>query len=209
MLWMSNCRGLMIEMVILLDNQDSFVYNLYQYLGELGAEPLVFRSNRITLQEIINLNPSYLIVSPGPCTPLEAGVSNEAILHFAGKIPILGVCLGHQCIGHVFGGQVVRAHRPVHGKTSVVKHLSVGVLRDIPTPLLVTRYHSLVISTEQLPDCLEPFAWSEDGEIMAVRNRLYSECPVEGVQFHPEAIKTEHGHQILANFLEYRPVLDK
>ena len=190
-------------MILLLDNEDSFVYNLYQYLGELGAAPEVVRSNRITLAGIEALAPSHVVVSPGPCTPLEAGVSNEAILHFAGRIPILGVCLGHQCIGHVFGGRVVRAGRPVHGKTSVITHEALGVLRGIPSPFRATRYHSLVIERESLPAALQAFAWSDDGEIMAVRHRDYPDCPVEGLQFHPEAIKTEHGHQMLRNFLAY------
>lgn len=190
-------------MILLLDNKDSFVYNLYQYFGELGAEPVVVRSDRITVAEIEALAPSHLVVSPGPCTPLEAGVSNEAVAHFAGRIPILGVCLGHQCIGHVFGGHIVRAGRPVHGKTSLVTHEGVGVLRGIPSPFRATRYHSLVIERATVPETLQAHAWSEDGEIMAVRHLDYPDCPVEGVQFHPEAIKTEHGHRILRNFLEY------
>lgn len=190
-------------MVLLLDNQDSFVYNLYQYLGELGAEPVVARSSRITVPEIERMAPSHLIISPGPRTPLEAGISNDAVLHFAGRIPILGVCLGHQCIGHVFGGRIIRAGKPVHGKTSVITHEGVGVLRDIPSPFLATRYHSLVIEPDSIPADLRPYAWSDDGEIMAVRHAAFEDCPVEGVQFHPEAIKTQHGHDILRNFLCY------
>ena len=190
-------------MVLLLDNQDSFVYNLYQYLGELGAEPQVVRSNAIDVDEIRRRAPTHLVISPGPCTPLEAGVSNDAIRAFAGEIPILGVCLGHQCIGHVFGGQVVRAGRPVHGKTSSVSHEGIGVLRSVPSPFTATRYHSLVIGAEGFPPELQAYAWSEDGEIMAVRHRASDRAPVEGVQFHPEAIKTAHGHRILENFLSY------
>ena len=190
-------------MILLLDNMDSFVYNLYQYLGELGAETVVVRSNKVTVPQIERMAPSHLLVSPGPCTPLEAGVSNDAIRHFAGRIPILGVCLGHQCIGHVFGARITRAGRPVHGKTSQVTHQGLGVLRDIPSPLLVTRYHSLVIDKDSLPPDLQPHAWSDDGELMAVRHRCHDDCPIEGVQFHPEAIKTEHGHDILRNFLAY------
>ncbi len=190
-------------MVLLLDNQDSFVYNLYQYLGELGAEPCVVRSNQIDVAGIEARRPSHLVISPGPCTPLEAGVSNEAIRHFAGRIPILGVCLGHQCIGHVFGGRIVRAPRPVHGKTSPVTHEGIGVLCGVPSPFAAARYHSLVISPEGLPSCLQAYAWSEDGQIMAVRHRAYDAVPVEGVQFHPEAILTEHGHAMVANFLSY------
>jgi len=190
-------------MVLLLDNQDSFVYNLYQYLGELGAEPVVARSNKIAVPEIELMGPSHLVVSPGPCTPLEAGVSNEAIQRFAGKIPILGVCLGHQCIGRVFGGRIIRAGRPVHGKTSDITHQGVGVLEGIPSPFRATRYHSLAIDARCVPDCLQPHAWSEDGEIMAVRHRAYVDCPVEGVQFHPEAIRTEYGRDMLRTFLAY------
>lgn len=192
-------------MILLLDNQDSFVYNLYQYFGELGADPRVIRSDRMAIADIERLGPSHLVVSPGPCTPLESGVSNDAIRHFAGRIPILGICLGHQCIGHVFGGKIVRAGRPVHGKTSTITHQAAGVLRGIPSPFIATRYHSLVIEKTSVPDELEVHAWSEDGEIMAVRHRAFPRCPVEGLQFHPEAIKTEHGHDILRNFLECAP----
>jgi len=190
-------------MVLLLDNRDSFVYNLYQYLGELGADPRVVRSDRVSVEEIADLAPSHLVVSPGPCTPLEAGVSNDAIRHFAGRIPILGVCLGHQCLGHVYGGRITRALRPVHGKTSPVRHAGVGVLSGVPSPFRATRYHSLVIADDSLPAELEAYAWTDEGEIMAVRLRGEARCPVEGVQFHPEAIRTEHGHHILRNFLAY------
>lgn len=185
-------------MVLLIDNYDSFVYNLVQYLGELGQEPRVFRNDAISVREIARLGPSHIIISPGPCTPLEAGISNEVIQELGGEIPILGVCLGHQAIGHVYGGRIVRAQRPMHGKTSLIHHDGRGVFRGLPSPFRATRYHSLVIERESLPGCLELTAYSEDGEIMGVRHR---ELPVEGVQFHPEAILTEHGHQMLRNFL--------
>ncbi len=194
----------MIELVLLIDNYDSFVYNLYQYIGELGHEPVVFRNDAIDCAGIRKLGPSHLIISPGPGTPLEAGISNEVIMEFAGKVPILGVCLGHQCIGHVFGGNVVRAPRIMHGKTSMVHHTGFGVLRDLPSPFRATRYHSLVVDPQALPDCLEITAHTDWGEVMGLRHRGFRDCPVEGVQFHPEAILTQFGHDLLRNFLAYQ-----
>jgi len=191
-------------MVLLIDNYDSFVYNLYQYLGELGWEPLVFRNDGIDCAGIRELSVSHIIISPGPCTPLEAGISNQVITEFAGKIPILGVCLGHQCIGHVFGAKIVRAPRLMHGKTSMIYHEGQGVLRGLPSPFRATRYHSLVVDPDSLPDCLEVTARTDLDEIMALRHTGFPDCPVEGVQFHPEAILTDVGHDLLRNFLAYR-----
>ena len=186
-------------MLLMIDNYDSFTYNLVQYLGELGQDVEVHRNDEITLDEIAAKKPDAIVISPGPCTPNEAGVSVPLIHEFAGKIPILGVCLGHQSIGQAFGGKIVRAQRVMHGKNSAITHESVGMFKDLPSPLSATRYHSLVIERSSLPDCLEVTAESEDGEIMGVRHRS---LPVEGVQFHPEAILSEHGHQMLKNFLE-------
>jgi anthranilate synthase/aminodeoxychorismate synthase-like glutamine amidotransferase len=188
-------------MVLMIDNYDSFTYNLVQYLGELGQEVLVYRNDRITLEEIAALNPSHVILSPGPCTPNEAGICLDLIRHFAGRIPILGVCLGHQAIGQAFGGRVVRAPRLMHGKTSAIHHDGRTIFAGIPSPFTATRYHSLIVERETLPDCLEITAWTDMGEIMGLRHR---ELPVEGVQFHPESILTEHGHDLLANFLRLR-----
>jgi anthranilate synthase component 2 len=193
-------------MLLMIDNYDSFTYNLVQYLGELHAEVQVFRNDQISVQEIESLRPDHIVISPGPCTPNEAGVSVETILHFAGKVPILGVCLGHQSIGQAFGGRVVHARQVMHGKTSLIRHRSVGVFHGLPDPVEATRYHSLVIAKESLPSCLEVTAWTEtaDGqvdEIMGVRHR---ELTVEGVQFHPESILTQHGHAMLKNFLEMK-----
>ncbi len=190
-------------MLLMIDNYDSFTYNIVQYFGELGAEVRVYRNDAITLDEIEALKPSHLVISPGPCTPSEAGISVAAIARFAGRIPVLGVCLGHQSIGQAFGGKVVHAKEIMHGKTSPVVHQGQGVFAGLPSPLRVTRYHSLVVEQASLPDCLEVTAWTEhaDGsldEIMGVRHRG---LPVEGVQFHPESILTEHGHAMLANFL--------
>jgi len=193
-------------MVVLIDNYDSFVYNLYQYVGELGFEPHVVRNDAIDCAGVAALEPTHMIISPGPCTPLEAGISNDAIAEFAGNIPILGVCLGHQAIGHVFGGEVVRADRVVHGKTSTIYHRGEGVLKNLPTPFEATRYHSLVIKPDTIPDCLQITAWTDQNEIMGVRHREYNDCPVEGVQFHPEAILTTVGHDLLRNFLGYKRV---
>ena len=186
-------------MLLMLDNYDSFTYNLVQYLSELGADVRVYRNDAITLDEVAALAPSQIVVSPGPCTPSEAGISVPLIQRFAGQIPILGVCLGHQAIGQAFGGRVVRAQRVMHGKISPVTHDGRGVFKDIPAPFAVTRYHSLAIERESLPASLEVTATSDDGEIMGVRHRRHA---VEGVQFHPEAILTEHGMRLLANFLE-------
>ncbi len=185
-------------MILVIDNYDSFAYNLVQYLGELGWDPVVFRNDRITLEQIRDMAPSHIIISPGPCTPLEAGVSNDVVRCFRGEIPILGVCLGHQCIGYVYGGTIKRAYVPVHGKTSLIHHDGDTVFRGLPSPLVGGRYHSLVIEADSLPDSLEISARTGEGEIMGVRNR---EDVVEGIQFHPESILTEKGHNILANFL--------
>lgn len=190
-------------MLLMIDNYDSFTYNLVQYFGELGQEVRVFRNDAITLKEIAAMQPDYLVISPGPCSPKEAGISVDAIKEFAGKIPILGVCLGHQSIGYAFGGEVVHAQKPMHGKLSPVHHADVGVFAGLPNPFTATRYHSLAIRRDTLPACLEVTAWTDaDGamrEIMGVRHR---ELAVQGVQFHPESIKTEHGHTMLKNFLE-------
>nr|WP_193786241.1 aminodeoxychorismate/anthranilate synthase component II [Isoalcanivorax pacificus] len=188
----------------MIDNYDSFTYNIVQYLQELGAEVLVHRNDAITLAQIEALAPDRLMISPGPCTPNEAGISMEAIAHFAGKLPILGVCLGHQSIGQVFGGKVVRARQVMHGKTSPIYHRGVGVFRGLPSPYTATRYHSLVVEKDSLPECLEMTAWTQhaDGsvdEIMGMRHRTLD---IEGVQYHPESILTEHGHALLKNFLE-------
>jgi len=188
-------------MILMIDNFDSFTYNLVQYFGELGAEVKVVRNNALAVPEIEAMNPAQIVVSPGPCTPNEAGISLAAIHRFASSIPILGVCLGHQAIGQAFGGKVVRAKRVMHGKVSSVRHDGKGVFAGLPAPLAVTRYHSLAVERESLPECLEVSAESEDGEIMGLRHR---ELRVEGVQFHPEALLTEHGHAMLRNFLEGR-----
>ncbi|WP_111655808.1 anthranilate synthase component II [Isoalcanivorax indicus] len=190
--------------VLMIDNYDSFTWNLVQYLQELGAEVLVHRNDQISLAQMEALAPDRLMISPGPCTPNEAGISMEAIRHFAGKLPILGVCLGHQSIGQVFGGEVVRAREVMHGKTSPIYHTGQGVFRNLPSPYTATRYHSLVVRRESLPECLEITAWTrhDDGrmdEIMGMRHR---ELDIEGVQYHPESILTEHGHALLKNFLE-------
>ena len=191
-------------MLLMIDNYDSFTYNVVQYLGELGADVKVVRNDELTVAEIEALNPERIVVSPGPCTPNEAGVSVPVLKHFAGKLPILGICLGHQSIGQAFGGDVVRARQVMHGKTSPVYHEGLGVFAGLNNPLTVTRYHSLVISRDTLPDCLELTAWTQhdDGgvdEIMGVRHRDYM---IEGVQFHPESILSEQGHEMLANFLK-------
>ncbi len=188
-------------MIVLIDNYDSFTYNLVQALGELGAELKVFRNDEITVKEIEGLSPSHLLISPGPCTPREAGISVEAIRHFAGKIPILGVCLGHQSIGYAFGGKVVRAERLMHGKTSMIRHDGRGVFVGLSNPFEAMRYHSLVVEERSLPECLEPTAWSEKDELMGLRHR---ELKVEGVQFHPESILTPEGNRLLKNFIETR-----
>ena len=190
-------------MLLMIDNYDSFTYNVVQYLAELGADVRVYRNDEITIEQIEALNPERLVISPGPCTPYEAGISMAAIEHFAGKLPILGVCLGHQAIGQVFGGNVIRAGRVMHGKVSPVFHNDTSVFRGLNNPLQATRYHSLVIDKDTLPDCLDVTAWTrnDDGseeEIMGVRHKT---LPIEGVQFHPESIMTEQGHELLRNFL--------
>ena len=185
-------------MLLMIDNYDSFTYNLVQYFGELGEELKVFRNDKITLDEIAGLQPEGIVISPGPCTPKEAGISVDTIKRFAGKIPILGVCLGHQSIGEAFGGDVVRAARLMHGKTSMVRHDGRTIFKDIENPFEATRYHSLIVKRETLPDCLEVSAETEQGEIMALRHKEYF---VEGVQFHPESILTRPGKDILRNFL--------
>ncbi len=185
-------------MLLMIDNYDSFTYNLVQYFGELGQEVQVFRNDEISLEEVDRLGADRIVISPGPCTPSEAGISVALIQRFAGKIPILGVCLGHQSIGQAFGGRIVHAGQLMHGKTSEIRHKDAGVFHGLPNPLTATRYHSLVIEKKSLPACLELTAWTDDGEIMGVRHR---DLPVEGVQFHPESILTEKGHELLANFL--------
>jgi anthranilate synthase component 2 len=185
----------------MIDNYDSFTYNLVQYLGELGQDVHVFRNDAITLKEIAAMAPDYLVISPGPCSPKEAGISVDAIKEFAGKLPILGVCLGHQSIGYAFGGEIVHAKQLMHGKISPVQHANVGIFSGLPNPFNATRYHSLAIRRETLPACLEVTAWTDDGEIMGVRHKTLA---VQGVQFHPESIMTEHGHALLDNFLKGR-----
>ena len=191
--------------VLMIDNYDSFTYTLVQYLQELGAEVLVHRNDQISLEEIEALNPDRLMISPGPCTPNEAGISIAAIKHFAGKLPILGVCLGHQSIGQAFGGQVVRARHVMHGKTSPIYHSGQGVFRDLPSPYTATRYHSLVVEKDSLPDCLEMTAWTlkDDGSVDEVMGMRHKTLPIEGVQYHPESILSEHGHALLENFLKH------
>ncbi len=193
-------------MLLMIDNYDSFTYNLVQYFGELGADVHVYRNDQITVEEIEKLDPERIVVSPGPCTPNEAGVSIAAINHFAGKLPILGVCLGHQSIGQAFGGKIVHAKQIMHGKTSMVKHNNVGVFKGVSNPVEVTRYHSLVIEKESIPDCLEITAWTEteDGEFDEIMGVRHKELAIEGVQFHPESILTQHGHDMLKNFLELK-----
>ncbi|HGO9025162.1 TPA: aminodeoxychorismate/anthranilate synthase component II [Neisseria meningitidis] len=185
-------------MLLFIDNYDSFTYNIVQYFAELGQEVAVRRNDDITLEEIEALNPQYLVIGPGPCSPKEAGISVAAMRHFASRLPIMGVCLGHQTIGEAFGGRIVRAKTLMHGKVSPVSHSGKGMFKGLPNPVTCTRYHSLVIDRDNLPDCLEITAWTDDGEIMGVRHKEYA---VEGVQFHPEALLTEHGHDMLNNFL--------
>jgi anthranilate synthase component 2 len=189
-------------MLLMIDNYDSFTYNLVQYFGELGENVAVHRNDEITLDDVTRLNPARIVVSPGPCTPNEAGLSVPLIRAFSGKIPILGVCLGHQSIGQAFGGKIVHGKQLMHGKTSPIRHLDKGVFRGLPQDFSATRYHSLVIERESVPDCLEVTAWTVDGEIMGVRHKS---LPVEGVQFHPESVLTEYGHTLLKNFLEEFP----
>ena len=188
----------------MIDNYDSFTYNVVQYLGELGAEVNVYRNDCISIDEIKSLAPKQIVVSPGPCTPNEAGISKSVIEEFAGSIPILGICLGHQSIGQVFGGNIVRAGKVMHGKLSPIHHTGVGIFSGLPNPFVATRYHSLVIDKATMPDCLEITAWTENesGEIEEVMGVQHKELAAEGVQFHPESILSEHGHQLLQNFLE-------
>ena len=186
-------------MLLMIDNYDSFTYNLVQYFAELGADVVVHRNDEITVEQVAKLKPQHIVISPGPCTPNEAGISVPLIKTLAGKIPILGVCLGHQSIGQAFGGKIIHAKKLMHGKTSAIHHNNTSVFRGLPSPFTATRYHSLVIERETLPDCLEITAWTEDDEIMGVRHKTLA---VEGVQFHPESILTEHGHDLLKNFLQ-------
>jgi anthranilate synthase component 2 len=188
----------------MIDNYDSFTYNIVQYLGELHTDVKVVRNDELTLEEIEQLTPERIVISPGPCSPNQAGISLAVIKHFAGKLPILGVCLGHQSIGQAFGGEVIRARQVMHGKVSPIYHSGTGVFKNLPSPFTATRYHSLVVKKESLPDCLEITAWTQNpqgemDEIMGLRHR---QLPIEGVQFHPESILTEHGHQLLKNFLD-------
>ena len=191
-------------MILMVDNYDSFTYNVVQYLAELNADVHVFRNDQITIAEIEQLAPEKIVISPGPCTPNEAGISVETIKYFAGKIPILGICLGHQSIGQAFGGEIVRAKQVMHGKTSMIHHNSSGVFANLSNPFEATRYHSLVINQNTLPDCLEVTAWTQndDGSIDEIMGVRHKELAVEGVQFHPESILTQHGHDLLNNFLK-------
>ena len=186
-------------MLLMIDNYDSFTYNIVQYFGELGEDVRTVRNDEITLNDINQLKPDRICISPGPKSPVDAGISVEVLKQFGGKLPILGVCLGHQAIGEAFGGKVVRAKEVMHGKTSLIAHTGVGVFKGLPSPFTVIRYHSLAIERASLPDCLEVTAWTDDGEIMGVRHK---EFDIEGVQFHPESILSEHGHALFKNFLE-------
>ncbi len=188
-------------MLLMIDNYDSFTYNLVQYFGELGETVEVYRNDEITIEEVVARQPQRIVISPGPCTPNEAGISVALIREVAGKVPLLGVCLGHQSIGQAFDGKIVRAQELMHGKTSMIHHLDRGVFKGLSNPLRATRYHSLVIERASLPDCLEITAWTDDGEIMGVRHKTLA---IEGVQFHPESILTEYGHDMLRNFLEQK-----
>jgi len=190
-----------MSMILVIDNYDSFTYNLVQYLGELGEEVVVHRNDEIDIAGIEALKPDHILISPGPCTPNEAGISMEVIAYFKGKIPILGVCLGHQSIGQVFGGNVIRAEKLMHGKTSEMHHKGEGLFEGLPSPFTATRYHSLIVERESLPECLEITAETADGEIMGLSHREY---PIVGLQFHPESIMTDHGHRMLRNFLQLR-----
>ncbi|WP_019244486.1 MULTISPECIES: aminodeoxychorismate/anthranilate synthase component II [Bacillus] len=186
-------------MILMIDNYDSFTYNLVQYLGEMGEELVVKRNDKITIEEISELNPSYIMISPGPCSPNEAGISLQVIETFAGIIPIFGVCLGQQSIGQAFGAEVIQAERLMHGKTSLVYHDGKTIFKDVPNPFRATRYHSLIVKKETLPSCFEVSGWTSEGEIMAIRHR---QLPIEGVQFHPESIMTEYGKELLEHFLK-------
>ena len=186
-------------MLLMIDNYDSFTYNLAQYLSEIGQEVKVYRNDKITIEEVNKLNPKYIVISPGPCTPNEAGISLELINSFKGKVPILGVCLGHQSIGQAFGGKIIHAQTIMHGKTSQIFHENTGVFNGIKSPFTATRYHSLVIDKKSLPDCFDITAWTDDNEIMGIKHK---DLPIEGVQFHPESILSEYGHDLLKNFLD-------
>jgi anthranilate synthase component 2 len=188
-------------MLLLIDNYDSFTYNLFQYLSELGEDVLVVRNDKTTLQDINQMNPERIVISPGPSTPLQAGISNEVIKHFGSRLPILGVCLGHQCVGYSYGGFIQQAPVIMHGKSSEIHHNNKGVFAGLPNPFSAIRYHSLMVGRDRLPDCLEVTAWTDDGTIMGLR---HSQNPVEGVQFHPESFMTQHGKDILRNFLRLR-----
>jgi anthranilate synthase component 2 len=188
-------------MLLMIDNYDSFTYNLVQYFGELGVEVQVFRNDAITLAAIEQLKPNHIVLSPGPCAPDQAGITLAAIHHFAGKVPLLGVCLGHQAMGQAFGGRVIRAPQVMHGKVSAIHHHQIGVFHGLPTPFAATRYHSLIVARDHLPTCLSVTAWTDDGLIMGLRHKYLA---IEGVQFHPESILTECGHALLANFLKNR-----
>jgi anthranilate synthase/aminodeoxychorismate synthase-like glutamine amidotransferase len=187
--------------LLLIDNYDSFTYNLFQYFSELGQQVLVTRNDKTTLDEIEALGPEFIVISPGPSTPSQAGISNAVILNFGPKLPILGVCLGHQCIGYSYGAEIVKARKIMHGKTSLIRHAGQGVFAGLPNPFPAIRYHSLVVKREGLPDCLEITAWTDDGTIMGLRHKSYQ---VEGIQFHPESFMTQGGKEILRNFLAYR-----
>ena len=191
-------------MLLMIDNYDSFTYNVVQYLGELGAEVQVVRNDEISVEDIAGLAPQKIVISPGPCTPNEAGISMDVIRRYAGQIPLLGICLGHQCMGQVFGGEVVRARKVMHGKTSPIHHRGEGVFRGLSQPFEATRYHSLVVARDSLPDCLEITAWTEteSGEVDEIMGLRHRDLAIEGVQFHPESILTAHGHDLLRNFLE-------
>lgn len=186
-------------MLLMIDNYDSFTYNLVQYLSEIGQEVKVYRNDKITIEEVNKLNPKYIVISPGPCTPNEAGISLELINSFKGKVPILGVCLGHQSIGQAFGGKIIHAQTIMHGKTSQIFHENTGIFNGIKSPFTATRYHSLVIDKKSLPDCFDITAWTDDNEIMGIKHK---DLPIEGVQFHPESILSEYGHDLLKNFLD-------
>ncbi|MBC53103.1 MAG: anthranilate/aminodeoxychorismate synthase component II [Gammaproteobacteria bacterium] len=191
-------------MILMIDNYDSFTYNIVQYLGELGADVQVYRNDALSLADIDKLAPAKIVISPGPCSPSEAGISIDVIRHFAGRIPILGVCLGHQSIGQAFGGDVIRARQVMHGKLSAIHHTNTGVFSALPSPFTATRYHSLVVDSKTLPDCLEVTAWTQlaDGSVDEIMGLRHKSMDLEGVQFHPESILSEHGHQLLKNFLQ-------
>jgi len=186
-------------MILMIDNYDSFTYNLVQYMGELGADLEVFRNDKISIEEIEQLNPQKIVISPGPCTPSKAGISKDVIRHFAGKLPLLGVCLGHQSVAETFGGEIIKAQKLMHGKTSMISHDGKTIFKGLPNPFEATRYHSLVVNRANLPDCFEITAESDDGEIMGLRHK---ELAIEGVQFHPESILTVHGKDLLKNFID-------